>query len=146
MQAGDADEGEAAFFLDFVGVGGKADGAGVGDEAVFHADHGHVGEFEAFGGVEGHEGDGSSAVFDFVDIGDEGDLLEIIVEGAFGVLRIEFGGDVDELADVAEAVVAGVRAVAVGVIGFFGVLFEAGFADDAFHEAADAAGEEEGGF
>jgi hypothetical protein len=141
--AGDADKAEAAFLLHFIGVGGEADGAGVGDEAVFHADDGDEGEFEAFGGVEGHEGDGAAGVFEFVDVGDEGDLFEEAAEppsGTLGppplprVLEVVFGGDVEEFADVGEFAFAGVLGAGVD---FFEVGFEAGFADDAVHKGTD---------
>jgi hypothetical protein len=52
--AGHADVTEAAFFFHFTGFGGEADGTGVRDQAVFHADHGDEGELEAIGGMERH--------------------------------------------------------------------------------------------
>src|SRR5690606_10571675 len=50
----DANISQAALFLHFAGV---EDGARVRENAFFHADDKNDGEFQAFGGVEGHESD-----------------------------------------------------------------------------------------
>jgi len=71
--AGDADEAEASFFFELVGVGV---GAVVGEQAVFEGDDGDGVELEALGGVEGHEGHGAGVGLDGVDVGDQSDALE----------------------------------------------------------------------
>ena len=72
--AGDPDEGESAFFFEF---GDGFGGARVGEGAFFECDHRDGGELEAFGCVEGHEGDGSGIGVHRVGVGDEGDGFEV---------------------------------------------------------------------
>lgn len=129
LGAGDADEAEAAFFLELFGVLGDA---GVGEDVFLQADHGDDGEFEAFGGVEGHEGDGAAVFVDHVGVGDEGDLGEVVFEVAVGVFLVELGGGGDEFVDVGQF-----GFVLVG--GFAEVGFVAGGFEDVFHEGLDAA-------
>ena len=56
--ASHGDVGEAAFFFE---LGFVVVGAGAWEETFFHADDENDGEFETFGGVHGHEGDGITA-------------------------------------------------------------------------------------
>ncbi len=84
--AGHADVAEAALLFHLRGV---LEGAGVGEETFFHAGEEDERELEAFGGVEGHEGDaGFGGVA--VGVGDEGGVVEKLGEGfaaGGGVLR-----------------------------------------------------------
>ncbi len=77
--AGDADITEAPFFFDigFFALSVK------GQEAVFHTDEENDGVFEAFGPVEGDQGDViffGFAIIVFV-AGVEGDAFEVVIEG-----------------------------------------------------------------
>ena len=76
---GDADVGEPALLLHLVGLGERPD---VREDALLHADEEHHRELQALGRVQRHQHD---LVFDFavgqlVGVGDEGDLLEELVD------------------------------------------------------------------
>ena len=92
-----ADIGEATFFFE---IGFVVETAGAWEEAFFHADNEDDGEFEAFGGMHGHESDGM-LVGSFVGARHEGGIREKIGE------RIVFDGIVYEYFEVLHAVFGG---------------------------------------
>ncbi len=78
--AGHADVAEAAFLFEFFRA---TCGAAVREEVLFHADHEDQRELEAFGGMQGHQGHPVEALVVRVEIGNQRDLLQVILQGAF---------------------------------------------------------------
>ena len=136
---GDADEAKAAFFFHVIRTAAHVEGAGMGDQSIFDTDNGDPGKLEPFSGMQGHECDGAAGVFDFVDIGGEGDLFKKVVEGAQGIDVFKFRGNIDEFFNV-----GGTFNVLV-VILFAEVGLKAGFLVDAVEKRADAIGGEKTG-
>ena len=68
---GDTYVGQSAFLFHLVGIG---ECTMVWEHPFFHADQEHIGEFEAFGGVQGHHHHAILAT-EFIGVGNQRHLL-----------------------------------------------------------------------